>query len=264
MESTLMPSLFVAHGSPMIAVEDTPYTQFLSGLADTMPKPRAIAVFSAHWEAAVQQVNGAEHHTPMYDFGGFPESLYRIRYTPPGDAPLAQHVRDLLENAGIAVGVEQTRGLDHGVWTILCRVFPAAEVPVIELSVSSRLTPLEQYRIGRALAPLRQEGVLVIGSGVTVHNFGLLHLAREDNDPLPWVTDFEAWLDAHITTWDLDALFDYAHRAPEAEKAVPPRAREHFVPLFYSAGVADATRQARLLYRDVPWGVMTNTVYRFD
>jgi len=259
-----MPSLFIAHGSPMIAIEDTPYTQFLAGLAKTMPEPRAIIVFSAHWEAAVQQVNGADQHSPMYDFGGFPEPLYRVRYTPAGDPALAERVRDLLEAAGVTVGMEQTRGLDHGVWTILCRVFPTAQVPVVELSVNSRLAPPDQYRIGGALAPLRAEGVLVIGSGVTVHNFGLLHLARQDNDPWPWVTDFEAWLDEHLMTWDVDALFDYAHRAPEADKAVPPRAREHFVPLFYSAGVADETRRAELLYRDFPWGVMTNTVYRFD
>jgi 4,5-DOPA dioxygenase extradiol len=259
-----MPVLFVAHGSPMIAVEDSAYTRFLEQLASTFPKPRAVAIFSAHWEEDVQHVHAGERHSTLYDFGGFPEALYRIRYTPPGDPGLADEVRALLVQAGVPVEMETARGLDHGAWTILARLFPAQDVPVVELSVNAHLTPAEQYAIGRFLAPLRDAGVLVMASGVTVHNFALLRWARDERDPLPLAQAFEAWLDDTLFAWNLDDLFHYADRAPDAAKAVPPQASEHFAPLLYAAGAADLTRRATLLYRDFPWGVMTNTVYRFD
>ncbi len=259
-----MPVLFIAHGSPMIALEESPYTTFLDRLSESVPPPKAIVIFSAHWEEAVQTVNGAARLETMYDFGGFPDALYQVRYNPPGDPALAQRVGSLLAAAGVQHRVEANRALDHGVWTILHRVFPAQTVPVVELSVCAQLTPPEQYAIGRALSPLRDEGVLIVASGVTVHNFAMMRFARDDGQAAPWAEAFEAWLDDAVLHWQLDDLFNYAERAPEADKAVPPRAREHFVPLLYAAGAADATRQARVLYRDFPWGVMSNTVYRFD
>lgn len=259
-----MPVLFVAHGSPMIAVEDSAYTAFLSHLAESLPPPRAIAIFSAHWEEPVQAVNAASQLETMYDFGGFPDALYQVRYQPPGDPALAERIGALLAEAGVEHRLEHRRALDHGAWTILRRLFPTQAVPVVELSVNARLLPEEQYAIGCALAPLRDEGVLVLASGVTVHNFAMMTMARDDGQPAPWAAAFEQWLDGALLPWRLDDLFHYAERAPEAEKAVPPRAREHFVPLFYAAGAADGTREATLLHRDFPWGVMTNTVYRFD
>lgn len=263
-KSLRMPVLFIAHGSPMIALEDSAYTKFLNQLAATLPAPTAIAMFSAHWEESVQTVNGGARLETMYDFGGFPEALYQVRYNPPGDPALARRVGALLADAGVEHRVEQSRALDHGAWTILHRVFPAQTVPVVELSVNARLTPAEQYAIGRALSPLRDDGVLIVASGVTVHNFAMMRDARDDGQAAPWAEAFEAWLDDAVLHWQLDDLFHYADRAPEAEKAVPPRAREHFVPLLYAAGASDATRRARVLYRDFPGGVMSNTVYRFD
>lgn len=260
-----MPVLFVAHGSPMIAVEDNAYTAFLDHLAEKLPAPRAIAIFSAHWEEGVQSVNAAPELKTMYDFGGFPDALYQVRYEPPGDPDLAGRIGALLAAAGIDCRLERERALDHGAWSILHRLFPSQAVPVVELSVNARQSPPEQYAIGRALAPLRDDGVLLVASGVTVHNFAMLRNASPDGTPAPWAEAFEQWLDGAVLNWRLEDLFAYADRAPQADRAVPPRAREHFVPLFYAAGAADGTRQAQLLYRDfLPWGVMTNTVYRFD
>lgn len=263
-EPLRMPVLFIAHGSPMIALEDSAYTNFLDRLAESLPVPQAIAMFSAHWEEAVQTVNGAARLETMYDFGGFPDALYQVRYNPPGDPARAERIAGLLADAGVEHRVDRGRALDHGAWTILHRVFPAQMIPVVELSVNARLAPAQQYDIGRALSPLRDEGVLIVASGVTVHNFAMMRFARDDGQAAPWARAFEAWLDDVVLNWRLDDLFNYADRAPLAEKAVPPRAREHFVPLLYAAGAADATRQARLEYRDFPWGVMSNTVYRFN
>jgi 4,5-DOPA dioxygenase extradiol len=256
------PALFIAHGSPMVAIEDSPYGRFLDHLGAIWPKPRAILVFSAHWLSLVPRLSKVEQNETLYDFSGFPEPLYRIRYPAPGSPELADAVRALWEAAGVSARFETDRPLDHGAWTILTRFFPAADIPVVAASVNPLEPPEALYRLGQALAPLRNDNVLVIASGVTVHNFATIRWDAEAEAD-PWALEFEAWLEDRLRRWALEDLFQYAHRAPHAELAVPPRGNDHFVPLFYAMGAADTDRTADLLYRDVQFGNLVNSVYQF-
>lgn len=259
----MIPPLFIAHGSPMIAIEDSEYSSFLDRLGSELPTPKAIVLFSAHWESDVQMVSHVDTYSTIYDFGGFPEALYRVKYPAPGKPALATKITSLLAQEGIASRLDKERGLDHGAWAILHRMFPKADIPVVAMSVNAHLAPVEQYRIGQALSGLRDEGVMVIGSGVTVHNFQLLHY-RHDPEVKKMILEFETWLENHIQSWDLPALFNYEKLAPHARIAVPAHGQEHFVPLFYAMGAADSVRRAETLHRSLLMDVMVNTVYKFD
>lgn len=260
----MMPSLFVAHGSPMIAIEDNPYARFLDHLGKTLPKPRAIVIFSAHWEDPIQRVSVVDHYSTIYDFGGFPSALYQVRYDAPGDPELAGKIIGALKARRIASQVDETRGLDHGAWTILSRIFPACDIPVVALSVNQNLAPQQQYAIGQSLEFLRAEDVLVMGSGVTIHNFQYVEFDREDAPPAPWAEEFNEWLTGRIKTWNLPDLFDYDQKAPNVRMAVPIRGREHFIPLFYAMGAADQGRKVEVLHSSYQFGSLSNTVYQFS
>lgn len=257
-----MKSLFIAHGSPMVAIEDSPYGQFLDELGPRMERPDAIVIFSAHWVSQTQQISRVDRYDTIYDFGGFPDALYQIKYPAKGHAELADTVASLLGSGGIDSEMDTKRGLDHGAWTLLHRLFPGADVPVVAMSVNPELTPAEQYRIGACLEPIRDQNILVIGSGVTVHNFGLLRY-RGNAEVETMVNQFEDWLEANLAEWNLEALFQYESLAPNARLAVPEGGEEHFVPIFYAMGAADDVRKTTLLHRTLMWGVMTNTVYQF-
>lgn len=256
----MRPALFLAHGSPMIAIEESDYGTFLDGLRERIGRPRAIVLFSAHFESDVQVVSEVERYSTLYDFGGFPDALYQIQYPARGDIALAHRIESQLQEAGIAWRAEAARGLDHGAWTLLTRLYPAADVPVVEMSVNQRLSPAEQYRIGQSLAPLREEDVLILGSGVTVHNFQLLS-GSVNPGTLDGVRAFEAWLQDRLKAWDLPALFAYESSAPSAQLAVPARGREHFSPLFYVMGAADKPASVEVWHESWLWNVMTNTAY---
>ena len=258
-----MPSLFVAHGSPMVAIEDSTYGRYLDQLSHDLPAPRAIVVFSAHWTEGVQTIGAAPSPDTIYDFYGFPEALYQVRYPAPGDPALAKNIRDLLKLCGIEARLEPSRGFDHGVWTILSRMFPDASIPVIAMSVDPALRPERQFQIGRALAPLRQEGVLIIGSGATVHNLRMLQWNREDDQPETWAEAFESWLESRISEGDVDALFAYREQAPYADWAAPAWGVEHLVPLFYAMGAGPDEPRGRLWHRDWQFGSLANSVYAF-
>lgn len=258
----MIPSLFVAHGSPMVAIENNEYARFLEKLGREFPRPRAIALFSAHWEDGVQMVSEIENYEMIYDFDGFPDALYQVKYPARGDETLSRQIQQLLAEAGVEYRVERTRGLDHGSWTILNRIYPRADIPLIAMSVNPDLTPKEQYRIGQALAPLREQDVLIIGSGVTVHNFGLLGV-RDRAAVKALALGFEDWLETHMKKWDLESLFRYEELAPGGTIAVPPQAKEHFVPIFYAMGAADGDRRAATLHRSLMMDAFTNSVYRF-
>lgn len=260
----MMPALFVAHGSPMIAIEDNPYARFLNQLGQTLPKPRAIVIFSAHWEDPIQKVSAVDQYSTIYDFGGFPPALYQVRYDAPGDPELAGRILSALQDRKIASQVDATRGLDHGAWTILSRIFPTREIPVVALSVNQNLAPQQQYAIGQSLSFLRAEDVLVIGSGVTIHNFQYVEFDREDALPAPWAEEFNGWLTDRVKAWDLPALFDYDKQAPNVRMAVPIRGREHFIPLFYAMGAGDPGRSVEILHSSYQLGSLSNTVYQFS
>lgn len=255
----MVPSLFLAHGSPMLAIEQTPYTRFLSELAGTM-KPKAIVVFTAHWEQAVTTVSSSDEvYDTIYDFGGFPDELYRIRYPARGSSVVAGIVKDRLKEHGIPYAEDTSRGLDHGSWTLLYRMFPEAAIPVVQVSVNPYLAPAEQYRIGEALRGLGEQDILVIGSGVTVHNLRIIKWGQRT--PEPWAVEFDDWLIEKLGERDHTSLFDYAEIAPHGRLAVP-RA-EHFVPLFIAMGSGNPQRGAEVIHRSYDTGTLSYLCLKF-
>jgi len=259
----MLPSLFIAHGAPLLAIENNEYTQFLSAYGQTLPRPRAIVVFSAHWESTAQQVSKVDTYETIYDFGGFPEALYQIKYPAKGDADIAGQIEQRFTAHGVTFQVESKRGLDHGAWVILRLLYPAADIPVVAMSVNPRLTPDAQYRIGQALADLRAMDVLVIGSGGTVHNLGAVKMNQAASEVDDWAVGFDDWLTERIERWDLDALFHYDTLAPNAKRAVPTYGNEHFVPIFYAMGAADDAQQAVRVHRSYRYGNLSHSVWQF-
>jgi 4,5-DOPA dioxygenase extradiol len=258
----MIPSLFIAHGSPMVAIEQSEYARYLEELGRTFQRPKAIVLFSAHWESGVQMVSEIDNYSMIYDFGGFPDELFQVVYPAKGDKELSRRVQQLLTENGIANQAETQRGLDHGSWTLLNRIYPNADIPLIAMSVNPDLTPEEQYKIGQALAPLREEDVLIIGSGVTVHNFGLFGV-QDKAAVKALAIGFEKWLEDHMKKWDLPSLFAYETLAPYAKVAVPPQGKEHFVPIFYAMGAADGDRKTQTIHQSLMMDMFTNSVYQY-
>lgn len=257
----MIPSFFIAHGAPLLAIEDNTYTEFLSQLGRTIPRPKAVVLFSAHWEADTQQVGDAPAFDTIYDFGGFPEALYQIKYPAQGAHDVASELQDLFSREGVSFAVDNKRGLDHGAWVVLRLLYPEADVPVVSMSVNPALSPEEQFKIGKALAELRKQDVLIIASGGTVHNLRALNWHSSGVDD--WALQFDEWLATHLKTWDLEALFDYQARAPHANLAVPPHGSEHFIPIFYAIGAADGSNRAELLHRSYQYGNLSHSVWQF-
>lgn len=256
----MMPSLFIAHGAPSLALEENAYTEFLQELGQTLPKPKAIVLFSAHWEATTQQVSSVAEYETIYDFGGFQPELYQIKYPAQGHAETTAEVERLFMEAGIPVQADDIRGLDHGAWVVLRLLFPDADIPVVALSVNRYLTGEQQYQVGQALASLREQDVLVIGSGGTVHNLRRLNWGSNEIDP--WALEFDNWLQDKLENWDTEFLFAYDTLAPSAQAAVPTP--EHFVPLLLAMGAGDRNKQATLMFKAYQLGNLSLSCWKFD
>ncbi|SDN30376.1 dioxygenase [Bacillus sp. OK048] len=258
----MMPSLFIAHGAPLLAIEKNEYTQFLQQLGQSLPRPKAIVLFSAHWESNAQKVSEVNQYDTIYDFGGFDPELYTIKYPAQGELEVSKEIQELFNKNGIPFEVDMKRGLDHGAWVVLRLLYPNADVPVIAMSVNPNLTPAEQYKIGKSLAALRADDVLIIGSGGTVHNLRAVSWG-DDGSVHQWALEFDDWIAHHLHTWDTDSLFKYDTLAPNAEFAVPKFGNEHFVPLFYAMGAADDNRKAALIHRSYRYGNLSHSVWQF-
>jgi 4,5-DOPA dioxygenase extradiol len=239
-----LPALFLSHGSPMLAIEDSPTGRFLDQLGETLPKPRAILVASAHYLSAKPQIGANATPATHHDFGGFPAPLYDIQYPAPGDPALATTVAQLLADAGIEASTDSQRRLDHGVWVPLRRMYPNADIPVVPLSIQPNSDASAHYRLGQALAPLREQGVLIIGSGGYSHNLGALHWGDADAPMPDWAREFTDWISARIEARDVDALFDWERQAPYARQNHPTP--EHFLPLFVALGASGNDPSTRL------------------
>lgn len=236
MASQVQPVLFVSHGAPTLALDGGAWAAALQGWAGALTGVQAILVLSAHWESAGPvQVMAAAHPETLHDFGGFPEPLYQIQYPSPGAPALAAQVVERLQAGGVEAALDPRRPLDHGAWVPLRAAFPEATLPVIQVSLPMPRTPRQVFELGRLLSPLRQEGVLLIGSGGIVHNLRLLHW-NANPAPDDWAVGFERWIAGHLTAGDTPALFEAARQAPAYAKAVPTS--EHFDPLFFSLGAA--------------------------
>jgi len=246
----------------MLAVQDSPAGRFLDALGDALPRPRAIVVASAHFTTA-QPASGA-HPNPhtVHDFGGFPEPLYAIQYPAPGLAPLAEDIVARLVDAGLPASVRPGHGLDHGVWVPLRRMYPNADIPVVPLSVMPQYDAATHLAVGRALAELRDEGVLVIGSGGFVHNLGDLDWNHPHAPLAPWAAEFSQWMHAALDAGDWPALLDWERRAPHARHAHPTV--EHLMPLFVALGAAGEAPQARAIHRSHEFGSLALDAFTFE
>lgn len=259
---TTLPSLYISHGSPMTALQPGLTGERLAELASALPRPKAIVLASAHWLSHQPQVGSAVAPETIHDFRGFPAPLYQMRYPAPGLPALAERVMQLLEQAGLAPHDNPARGLDHGAWVPLHLLYPAADIPVVPVSIQPGLGPAHQYALGQALAPLRDEGVLVIGSGSITHNLHDFGAGYSNERQAPYVQPFIAWIEQKLAAGDLDALLDYRRQAPFAERAHPTD--EHLLPLFVALGAAGAKARAQRIDAGVDLGFLAMDIYRFD
>lgn len=259
----MMPALFLCHGAPYLAIQDTDYTRALQELGQRLGKPKAILLFSAHYESREQLLTSTDQeYETIYDFYGFPQELYEIRYPAKGSSELAGKIRSMLGEAGISAQEDYVRGLDHGAWVLLHHVYPDADVPVVAASINRQLTPAEQYKLGQAVAALKQEDVLIIASGGTSHNLRMLEW--DAKKPSEWTVKFDDWLLGKLADWDTDALFDYRAQAPYADFAVPPQGNEHFMPLYIAMGAGDGAKKATMLHRSYEVGTLSLIGLEFE
>jgi 4,5-DOPA dioxygenase extradiol len=261
MEGVMLPSLFVSHGSPMLALSPVPARDFLAGLGAALGRPKAILVASAHWETERPMVNAVDRNETIHDFFGFPQPLYDLRYPAPGDPALAERIADLLCAAGLPAGIDRRRGLDHGAWVPLLLGYPDADVPVLQVSVQSALGPAHHLDVGRALAPLREEGVLVIGSGSFTHDLSRFRGQAWDSPEAADVTAFADWMDKALVEGRRCDLLTYRHKAPHAATEHPTE--EHLLPLFVAMGAAGEGARAERLHHSTSHGVLRMDAYAF-
>jgi 4,5-DOPA dioxygenase extradiol len=227
-----MPAIFFGHGNPMNALADNQYTQAWSAIGRALPKPKAILCVSAHWYVPTVAVTAMERPRTIHDFGGFPRELFEVQYPAPGSPELAERVETLIDELILD---EEGWGLDHGTWSVLCHVFPDADVPVVQLSINENLSPEFHYHLGRSLLPLRDEGVLIVGSGNLVHNLHAYAWGKHDVEPFEWATKFESIARDLIRSGDHAPLVGYEALGSEAMLSVPTP--DHYLPLLYVLGL---------------------------
>jgi 4,5-DOPA dioxygenase extradiol len=228
-----MPALFLAHGSPLNIIERNAFTEALMQMPRSLPRPEGIVVISAHWQTRGTRVTCTEHPRTMHDFTGFPDELYRIGYPCPGSPDLAHQIQDVLGLSPASGDLE--RGLDHGAWSVLHHMYPEAFIPVVQISLDVSLTEVQRMAMGGRLLPLRDQGILIIGSGNVVHNLGLVDFEHEQGRPYAWAESFDGWVADCLATDRPGDLAKYEKMAPSAELAVPTN--EHYIPLLYIAGL---------------------------
>lgn len=224
-----MPTVFIGHGNPMNAIERNDWSQAWRRLREAIPRPAAVLAVSAHWYVPGSRVTVNEQPPTIHDFGGFPQALYEVEYPAPGSPELAERVCDLL--APTSVKRDEGWGIDHGTWSVLVHMFPATDVPVVQLAIDETLSPEQHYQLGRRLVPLRDEGVLVLGSGNAVHNLHTYAWGRHPVGPYDWAVRFETRLRELITERALSGVVSYPTLGPDATLAVPTP--EHYLPLLY-------------------------------
>jgi 4,5-DOPA dioxygenase extradiol len=239
MPQNLMPVGFVGHGIPTLGLESSgPAVEAWRRWGESLPRPEAVLVFSAHWLDRPVHLGPTAPSRILHDFSGFPEELYRIQYPSPSAAPLGREVFRLLAEAGLKPIESPTRGLDHGAWVPLRHLFPEADIPVLQVSLGTRVDMEEHLALGRALAPLRSRGVFLLGSGNLTHNLRRVNFAGRYGEPESWAREFDRWAAERLAAFDLPALARYALEAPEARRAHPTD--DHYTPLLAAAAAASS------------------------
>jgi len=251
-----MPVLFVGHGSPMNAIEDNTFSREWRNVAARMPKPKAILSISAHWVTEGNRVNNLEQPKTVYDMYGFPQELYELVYTPPGSPELANQVISIL---GENTAIDNRWGIDHGTWSVLTHMFPDADVPVVQLSIDANATMEEQVQIGQKLKALRDQGVLILGSGNVVHNLALINWDNPEGEP--WANEFDNYIKKNIQDRRFDKVADYRLAGPSSNKAF--YTTEHFVPLLVVLGSSIPEDSIHIFNDQCIMGSMSMTSYLF-
>ena len=253
-----LPVLFLSHGSPMHAIQPGAVREIWQRIARELPRPKAILIASAHWETDIAAVTGAARPETIHDFYGFPRPLYQTQYPAKGDPALANRSVALLENSGLTAKTDPVRGLDHGAWSPLLHMYPEADVPVVQIAVQTPLGPQHHLAVGRALAPLARENVLIVGSGHLTHNLR----DRSEGGPAAYARNFQAWVKERIDAHAFDELAGYRSLSPDGVRAHPTD--EHFLPLFFALGAAGGRYRAERLYDGIEMRALAMDAYRFS
>lgn len=247
-----LPVLFIGHGSPMNAILDNSFTQSLKALAQKITKPKAIMVISAHWQTKGTQVTCENEPRQIYDFYGFPDELYKVIYRPKGSGDYAEGVVKELSKEN--VHCDRAWGLDHGSWAVLKHMYPAADVPVFQMSLNDLGDEEYHYNMGRKLSFLREKGILIIGSGNIVHNLGRMNYDR-NSEPFDWAVQFDDYIAEAITNRKHQEIMEYKKEGSSAKLSVPTN--EHFLPLLYIAGLQEESDQVEFIYEGIQHGSMS-------
>ncbi|MDY6951354.1 MAG: class III extradiol ring-cleavage dioxygenase [Thermodesulfobacteriota bacterium] len=258
----MIPSLFVSHGMPAIVIQPGQTHHFLRKMGSLFERPRAVICASAHWEAVRPMVTGTSEPETIHDFSG-PSVLFDKKYPVAGHPELAKEVVGMLNHAGLDARIDPSRGLDHGAWVPLMLMYPDANIPVVQLSIQTELDPGHHLALGRALGPLRKDGVLILGSGGATHNLSEIHRYKADALPPEYAVAFDGWLEQAITQGDEDALIHYKAKAPSALQNHPYPA-EHFLPLFVPMGAGGPNGRGRVLHKAFMYGVLSMAAFAWE
>ena len=252
-ESSLQPVLFLGHGSPLNAIADNAFTRTLGALGARLPRPKAVLCVSAHWLTRGTRVTGMAKPRTIHDFGGFPEALYQARYPAPGSPALAALVRETVGAGSVEID-ESEWGLDHGAWSVLRHLYPKADVPVVQLSIDDGAPARRHFELGEKLRPLRDKGILILGSGNIVHNLRRLSF-EESAPPEAWAVEFDAWVKGRLEARDFESLSGDLAAAPSGRLAVPTP--EHYDPLLYVLGACDERDKLRFEFEGIQNGAIS-------
>jgi 4,5-DOPA dioxygenase extradiol len=257
----MMPILSISHGAPTLPLDDCAARAFISGLGKTLPKPKAILAVSAHWNTEAPVVNKVTINDTIHDFNGFPEALYRMRYPARGSTELAGRTISALEQAGLRAITDNARGLDHGAWVPLLLMYPKHDIPVVQLSIQSRLGPAHHLQLGRAISGLR-DNCLILCTGSFTHNLRLLDRSGLNAPEAPWVRDFSEWIHAALVEQRTEDLINYRRLAPFAVQAHPDD--DHFMPLFVARGAGGDGASVHRLHSSTTFGTLRMDAYAFS
>lgn len=258
---TIMPSLFVSHGAPTFATDPGLAGAQLADLGRLLARPQAIVVVSPHWMTPGALITATQHPETIHDFGGFPAELYELQYPSPGAPELAAQIQQQLTSQGFEAGLHASRGLDHGAWVPLMHLYPDADIPALQVSLPIDTDEEGAFALGRALAPLARQGVLIVGSGSLTHNLYEFQMDERNGDAAVYAQEFSAWVRQTVISGDLVRLRQTLNRAPHAARAHPTM--EHFLPLLVAAGAALAPTPVTVLNGGIRHGVLAMESYLF-
>ena len=257
--SDLMPVLFLGHGSPMNGIEDNPYSRNWKDLGQTLPTPRMILVVSAHWLTKGTHVTAMENPRTIYDFGGFPDALYQVKYPAPGSPEMAKEVVQSIKS--VQVGLDHEWGLDHGTWTIVRHMYPEANIPVLQLSIDIRKDAAWHFQLAQDLQKLRSKGVLIIGSGNIVHNLGRINWGGPEEFGYDWAIQANDEMKKYVAERNFIAMTEYQKQGQHWQLSIP--SPDHYFPLMYILGLSQPKEEVKVFNDKVAMGSITMTSFQF-